>query len=436
MAERNLNLKLTPAEEALAKYLSALNGKLVPKFEVISVEESLGRITSAPVCAKLNSPHYNAAAMDGIAVKSADFNNKNLTTEYCCPTNSLEFHGERKSPGTNDSGQLQLPILRDLCGLNSSRSHFDFINVNTGDIVQEPYDAVIMAEDLPYTGEKNVLPGQHVRHIGESIKIGEEILSAKHKIRPVDIGMLLTAGITTVEVYTTPKVAIFPTGSEIINICSSNFQDGEVPEAGKIIESNSRMYEAQIKQAGGEGVRFEPLLDNFALLKNAITKAVHEFDMVLINAGSSAGTEDFTVQVLREIGEVIVHGVAMKPGKPVILAIVNGKPVIGTPGYPVSAFLSFETFALPILSVLTGSAIKPKQKIEAVLAERITSTPKQREYVRIKLEQINGKLTAVPLTRHSGVAMSLVKADGFCIVDIGCECIEAGETVIIEMIEQ
>ncbi|MCL2722749.1 MAG: molybdopterin molybdenumtransferase MoeA, partial [Treponema sp.] len=124
------------------------------------------------------------------------------------------------------------------------------------------------------------------------------------------------------------------------------------------------------------------------------------------------------------------------PGKPVILAIVNGKPVIGTPGYPVSAFLSFETFALPILSVLTGQAIKPKQKIEAVLAEKITSTPKQREYVRIRLEQKNGKLTAFPLTRHSGVAMSLVKADGFCIIDIGCECIEAGEIVSIELIEQ
>ncbi|MCL2802308.1 MAG: molybdopterin-binding protein, partial [Treponema sp.] len=344
MAEqkRNLNLKLTPVDEALAEYLSALDSQLVPKFEVIPVEESLGRVTSVPVCAKLNSPHYNAAAMDGIAVKSAD------------------FHGERKSSGTNDSGQLQLPILRDLCGLNSSRSHFDFINVNTGDIVQEPYDAVIMAEDLIYEDNgkkikitKNVSPGQHIRLIGESIRIGEEILSAKHKIRPVDIGMLLTAGITTIEVYTIPKVAIFPTGSEIIDICASNLQTGEAPEAGKIIESNSRMYEAQVKQAGGEGVRFNPVPDNFDLLKNAVIKAAAEFDIVLINAGSSAGTEDFTVQVLREIGEVIIHGVAMKPGKPVILAIVNGKPVIGTPGYPVSAFLSFETFALPILSVLT-----------------------------------------------------------------------------------
>ena len=407
MAERNLNLKLTPVEEALSKYLSALDGQLVPKFEIISVEESLGRVTSAPVCAKLNSPHYNAAAMDGIAVKA-------LITINTSESNPLELI-----------------------------EGYDFINVNTGDAVCEPYNAVIMAEDLIYEDNgkkikitKSVFPNQHVRHIGESIKIGEEILSAKHKIRPVDIGMLLTAGITTIEVYAIPKVAIFPTGSEIIDICASNLPMGEVPEAGKIIESNSRMYEAQVKQAGGEPVRFATIPDNFDLLKDVITKAAAEFDMVLINAGSSAGTEDFTVQVLREIGEVIVHGVAMKPGKPVILAIVNGKPVIGTPGYPVSAFLSFETFALPILSVLTGQAIKPKQKIEAVLAEKITSTPKQREYVRIRLEQKNGKLTAFPLTRHSGVAMSLVKADGFCIIDIGCECIEAGEIVSIELIEQ
>jgi len=391
MAERNLNLNIIPVDEALSRYLSALDGLLVPKFEVIPVEKSLGRITAKEVCACLNSPHYNAAAMDGIAVKAGDFN-----SNYDCVT--------------------------------------DYVNVNTGDPVQEPFDAVIMAEDLPYTGEKNVLPGQHVRHVGESIKIGEEILSAKHKIRPADIGMLISAGVYQINVYSKPKIAVIPTGSELID--TTLLHEGYVPEAGKIIESNSHMYEAQIKQAGGESKRFSPIPDNFNLLKDSITKAAQGFDIVLINAGSSAGTEDFTVKVLREIGEVIVHGVAMKPGKPTVLAIVNGKPVIGTPGYPVSAFLSFETFALPVFAVLAGYEIKPRKKTEAVLSEKITSTLKQREYIRVKLENVNDKLTAFPLVRSSGVAMSLVKADGFCIADIGCEHIEAGETVFIELIEQ
>ena len=397
MAERNLNLKLTPADEALFKYFSALEELLIPKFEIIPIEDSLDRVTSVPVCAKLNSPHYNAAAMDGITVKTADFNGGSIT---------------------------------------------DYINVNTGDPVCAPYDAVIMAEDLIFDKDrkkikttKSVSPGQHIRLIGESIKEGEEILSAKHKIRPVDIGMLLTAGITTIEVYTIPKVAIFPTGSEIIDICASNLQTGEAPEAGKIIESNSRMYEAQVKQAGGEGVRFNPVPDNFDLLKNAVIKAAAEFDIVLINAGSSAGTEDFTVQVLREIGEVIIHGVAMKPGKPVILAKVNNKPVIGTPGYPVSAYISFNTFVSPVLSCLNGNTIKPARRVEAVISEKINSVLKQREYIRVKLETKDGKLTAIPLTRHSGVALSLVKADGFCVIEQGIDCIEAGSTVMIELID-
>jgi len=404
MAKRNINLNIIPADEALSKYLSALEGKIKPKFEEIPVDESLDRITSAAVYARLNSPHYNAAAMDGIAVKA---------------------------DGTINVSESNPVTLKD--------GH-DFIFVNTGDHICAPYDAVIMAEDLIHSSEEHTVKiiksasnMQHVRQIGENIREGELIIGEKHKIRPIDIGMLLSGGINRLEVYSIPKVAIFPTGSEIID--PSQLGENEIPKEGKIIESNSRMYEAQVKQAGGKGTRFAPIPDNSDILKDAITKATLDFDMVLINAGSSAGTEDFTVLALREIGEVIVHGIAMKPGKPVILAIVNNKPVIGTPGYPVSAYLSFETFAVPVLSILTGCAIKPKQKTEAVLSEQIVSSLKLREYIRVKLEHVNDKLTAFPLARNSSVAMSLVKADGFCVLDIGCENIEKGETVTIELID-
>jgi len=405
MAKRNLNLNIIPVEEALEKYFSALEGFLLPKFEKVPAEESLNRITSSAVYARLNSPHYNAAAMDGIAVRAA------------ATTGALETN-----PLTLEEGK-------------------DFIPVNTGDPVHAPYDAVIMAEDLIQDNDRqNVIITksasimQHIRPIGENIAAGEMIISGKHKIRPIDIGVIISGGVTHIDVYTKPKIAIFPTGSELIDI--SRLQDEEIPKEGAIIESNSRMYEAQVKQAGAEGTRFAPVPDDFEKLKNAISKAAQNFDMVLINAGSSAGTEDFTVQVLREIGEVIIHGVAVRPGKPVILAIVNNKPVIGTPGYPVSAWLSFVTFAAPVLSVLTGSALKPAQKIEAVLTEQIVSSPKHREYVRVKLENENGKLTASPLARHSGAAMSLLKADGFCVIDLGCELLEAGEIVQIELIQE
>jgi putative molybdopterin biosynthesis protein len=402
MTKRNLYLSNVPVEEALSKYLSALEGHLVPKFEKIPVEESLDRVTSKAVYAILSSPLYDAAAMDGIAVKAS------------------------VTAGARESSPLVLKLGE------------DFITVNTGDPIHHPYDAVIMAEDIIQTdGEENIKimesasPWQYIRPVGDDIVAGEMIISGKHKIRPIDIGILFSGGITFIDVYVKPKVAIFPTGDEIID--TSHLQPDDIPKEGKIIESNTRMFEALVKKAGGEAVRFAPVPDNYEKLKEEISRAVHEFDLVLINAGSSAGTEDFTVQVLREIGEVIVHGVAMKPGKPVILAIVNNKPVIGTPGYPVSAYLSYETFAAPVLSILTGSKNKKMLKMSATISRRIVSSLKHREYVRVKIGRVNGKLVASPLTRGAGAAMSLVRADGFCVIDQQSEGIEAGETAMIEL---
>jgi putative molybdopterin biosynthesis protein len=402
MAERNFNLENIPVDEALKKYLTALQGLLKPGVENIPAEESLDRITFEEVYARFSSPHYNAAAMDGIAVRAAI---------------------------TVDAGETNPIVLKE---------GKDFIHVNTGDPVCEPHDAVIMAEDVIYLHEEQSVRikesasvMQYVRPAGENFSAGQMLLPGNHKIRPVDIGILFCGGIRDVNVYKKPRVAVFPTGSEIID--ASQLKDGEIPQEGKIIESNTRMYEAQIKHAGGDVVRFAPVPDDYQLLKEAVVKAAKEFDMVLVNAGSSAGTEDYTVKALRDTGDVIVHGVAMKPGKPVILAIVNNKPVIGTPGYPVSAYFSFETFAVPVLSVLTGEKLKQRQKIQAVLSKRVTSSFDRREYIRVKLEKVNDKLTAIPLAKQSGVSMSLVEADGFCIIEQGCESIEAAEIVTVEL---
>ncbi|MCL2270058.1 MAG: molybdopterin biosynthesis protein [Treponema sp.] len=400
MAKRNLYLSNIPVEEALSKYFSALDGALVPGFEEIPVEESLGRVTARAVYARCCSPLYNAAAMDGIAVKAA------FTT------------------GARESNPLAL------------KAGQDFISVDTGDPVHPPYDAVIMAEDLIEVDEETVkileaaAAWQHIRPIGEDIVTGEMILPGRHHIRPIDIGVLFSGGITRIDVFTKPRVAIFPTGTEIIEAVP---REGPPPREAVIIESNTRMFEALVNQAGGDGMRFAPLPDDYDLLKKAVQKAAEKFDMVLINAGSSAGTEDFTVHVLREIGEVIVHGVAMKPGKPVILAKVNNKPVIGTPGYPVSAWLSYGTFAAPVLSVLTGRGDLSPQRMEAVLSRRIVSSLRHREYVRVKVGRVNGRLAATPLARGAGAAMSLVRADGFCVIDQQSEGIEAGDSAPVEL---
>lgn len=412
--KRNLYLKTKPVEEALASYMQALDdaNALEPQTEWVDTYDALGRRTAGPVFAKCCSPLFNAAAMDGIAVCAAD------------------------TRGASESRPKTLKL------------GVDYIIVDTGDPVKAPYDAVIMAEDVVEIDEETVqilqsVPGwNHVRSIGEDIVAGEMMLQTGHVIRPVDIGVLLASGNLQVQVYRKPEVAIIPTGTEII-------QPQAEPKEGDIIDSNSGMFAGQVVEAGGVPCRLSIVEDDYEKIKQTILEALKTSDMVLINAGSSAGTEDYTVHILRQLGRVVVHGVAMKPGKPVILAIVNGKPVIGLPGYPVSAYLAFENFVTPLLQHLCGSnghgakagaavglsasGPEPKNRVQAVISRRIVSSLKHREYVRVKVGKVGDKLVAAPLARGAGAAMSLVRADGFCVIPQNSEGYEAGQTVEIEL---
>ena len=396
MGKRNLYLKNTPVDEALSKYLKALDGLLVPEREVIPAAESLGRVTAQAVYARYCSPLYNAAAMDGIAVEA------------------------ERTKGASEREPLLL------------RAGEDFTVVDTGDPIHAPHDAVIMAEDLLEQEDGSVqiteaaAAWQHVRPIGEDIVAGEMLLPGYHVIRPIDIGVLLAGGITQLEVWKKPSVAIFPTGTEII-------EPGQDPKVGDIIESNSRMFEAMAREQGADPTRFSPIADDYERLRQAVSDAVDSFDLVIVNAGSSAGTEDYTVHVLRELGEVLIHGVAIKPGKPVILAIVRGKPVIGLAGYPVSAYINFENFVIPVLNRLSGRTGRTAPQAEAVLSRRLVSSLKYREYVRVKVGKVDDRLVASPLARGAGAAMSLVRADGFCVIPQSSEGVEAGEKVTVEL---
>ena len=399
MAKRNLYLSNVPVEEALSRFTAALwgdNGEYECRCEKIPAIEALGRITSAAAYARCCSPRFNAAAMDGIAVVSA------------------------ATAGASETSPVRLVPGR------------DFKPVDTGDPVRPPYDAVIMAEnvwendDLSVSIREAAVGWQHIRPIGEDIVTGEMIIPGRHRIRPIDIGVLLSAGIVEVEVLGKPKVAIFPTGNEIV-------EPGQPPGEGEITESNTRMLEALAREAGGEATRFETIPDDPALLESALKLALERHDMVLVNAGSSAGTEDYTAGVLEKLGRVIVHGVAMKPGKPVILAVAGGKPVIGIPGYPVSAYLAYQNFAAPILAMLSGTSPPPSPAVEAVMAKRLVSSLKHREYVRVKLGSVDDRLVASPLARGAGAAMSLVRADGFCVIPQNSEGVDAGQTAQVEL---
>ena len=393
--QRNLYLTTTPVEEARAAYLEALRGDIRPQAEMIRVTDALGRITAEAVYAKFSSPLYNSAAMDGIAVISS----------------------------RTDWASESSPVLL--------KPDEDYMIVDTGDPIRKPYDAVIMAEDIQETPDGVIIRSsapawQHVRPIGEDIISGEMILTRNHRIRPIDIGVLLSGGVTEIPAYRQPRVGIIPTGTEIV-------EPYDNPREGEIIESNSRMFEAMVRENGGIPMRYDIVRDDPDAIRESVQKALDENDLVIVNAGSSAGTEDYTVHILREIGEVFIHGVAMKPGKPVILARACGKPVVGIPGYPVSAYLAMENFVCPLLGALTGQKEAEGTTIQAVLTRRLVSSLRHREYVRVKVGKVGGRYVCAPLARGAGAAMSMVRADGFCIIPQETEGYEAGETVSVRL---
>ena len=286
-------------EDAIAGYRAFLIPLLEkPGTEMLPVSGACGRITAGASYAKISSPHYNACAMDGIAVRAAD-----------------TFGATELSPVTLDVNQFRM--------------------VDTGDPVPEGFDAVIMIEDVIFDGECAVLRGaayawQHVRQIAEDLCQGDMILPSNTKLNSAAIGALLAGGVIHIEALQKIRVGIIPTGDELIPA-------GESPENGKIIEFNSHMLGAALMEAGCEAKSYGIVKDKPELLKAALQKAVAENDLVLINAGSSAGRDDYTKSIMEETGAVFCHGVAIKPGKPAVLGICGHVPVIGLPGYPVSA---------------------------------------------------------------------------------------------------
>lgn len=394
--KRNIYIDNIDVDQAKERYYEKLN--ITPTWEEIDVLDSLHRVTYEAVYALVSSPNYNAAAMDGIAVKAS-------ATKGATETNPLVL----------EEGK-------------------DFIYINTGNPIEEPYDAVIMIEDVIEIGDgkvqilKAAYPWQHVRPIGEDIVATEMILPSRHKIRPIDVGALISGGIEKVKVYKKPKVGIIPTGSEII-------EDVSQLQVGKIIDSNSRVFEGLVLENGGIPNRYGPVEDDYDKLKGAILKGVEENDLLIIGAGSSAGSKDYTASIIRELGEVVVHGVAMKPGKPTILGIIDGKPVVGIPGYPVSAYLVFETFVIPLILKFIGLEEEKEVFQQAIISKKITSSLKNRELIRVNLGYVNDKLIATPLSSGAGVTMSLVKADGIAIIPQSLEGVDAGSPVNVRILK-
>lgn len=399
MSDRTIYLSNKPLSEAKELWSRTLHNHGFysgNRSETIAVDDSLGRITAAPVFALRSSPSYNAAAMDGIAVHFSD------------------LHGASEAR----------PIR-----LQSDR----FTAVNTGNAIPAGCNAVVMIEDVNYINDNEVelhmpaTPWQHVRTIGEDIVATELILPEGHTIRAIDQGAMLATGVVEVGVIRPPKAHVIPTGSELI-------QPDQQPQAGQIIEFNSRILAGYLREWGAEATRNLPVVDNPELLRQALLEAARDNDIVILNAGASAGTRDYSAKVLAEAGDVIVHGVAIKPGKPVILAMIGDTPVIGLPGYPVSALLTMRIFVREMISGFLGQGEPPTEYVEATLSRPLHSSMGVDQFVRITLGLVGKTLMATPSGKGAGAVMSLVRADGLLKVPAGCEGIGGGEKVQIELL--
>lgn len=374
--------------------------ELRSRIEEIPTTESLHRVLAEPVFALGSVPHYHGAAMDGIAVKAED-----------------TFVATEMNP-------LKMRI-----GENA-------FEVDTGDALPESTDAVIMVEYVEPCGEKEVLirsaafPWQHVRKVGEDIVAGELMLPQHHCIRPADMGAMLAAGVSKVSVFAAPRVLIQPTGTELLPAARAL-----EAAPGQIIEFNGTVLSALVKEYGGEASLQEAVPDDFDSIKEAIQRAVSaDYDIVLVNAGSSAGSEDYSAAAISELGKVLVHGVTMMPGKPTILGMVEGKPVVGIPGYPVSAILAFEEFVRPLLYSMRGLSTPAFPETEAILARKTPSRLGLEEFVRVIVGRVNGKLIAMPLQRGAGVITSLTRADGILRIPQEVEGKEADEIIKVRLL--
>jgi len=424
-----LDIPLAEAQTRLLEALSKANLWRILGTETIPLDESaLYRVLAEPVWAKNSSPHYHAAAMDGFALQA------------------------EATAGAQPSTPIQILLIDGLVEHPGPAAQY----VDTGDPLPAWANAVVPIENVETVDKDGVnmgntraptairlraaiAPWSHVRPLGEDIVATQLVLPSGQVLRPVDLGAIAAAGHSQIQVSRKPRVAIIPTGSELVPI-------GEPLIAGSILEYNSLLMAAQIRAMGGEAKRYPITADDLDLIGRIVREAASQHDLVLLNAGSSAGSEDFSARVIEHLGQVLVHGVAVRPGHPVILGMLDTSlggsstrtpglrtPIVGVPGYPVSAALTVEIFVEPLLAKWLGRpSFKPDSEV-AELTHKVTSPAGDEDYIRVAVGKVGRKLLAAPLARGAGVITSLVRADGLLVVPPGIQGMETGERVQVRL---
>lgn len=382
-------LTTIPLAEALELIRREFPQKIVSRS--VPLMDAPGRRTAVPVFARYSVPGTHLSAMDGIAVRSED------------------------TVGASEQHSIALT--------HAAR-------INTGNVVPPEYDAVVMIEDVweeqdHYVVRKSVSPWQHVRPAGEDIGESEMILPSRHLIRPFELGALAAYGLTELEVIS-PEVGLIPTGSELV-------AHGKIPAPGQVVESNTVMAAAILTSLGARSRRYPMTPDEPGLIREAVKKGIAENDILVISAGSSAGTKDYTADIIRDLGEVLVHGVAIRPGKPVIIGKIDSKPVIGMPGYPLSAFTVIREIIAPILAQYGLPAPEP-DILQALLTTTIPKDPGTDEFVLLSVGKIDDLYVASPQSRGAGVQMSAVRANAYLHLPSAIEGYEAEAEVPVRLI--
>jgi len=390
-------------EEARNLFLSRFGLDFRSGAEDIQTEDSLGRVTAEPIFARMSAPTYHSAAMDGIAVKAEE------------------------TYGTTERTPKALELGRDA------------LWINTGQAMPEGFNAVIMVEKLHQLDQDHLeirapaYPWQNIRKVGEDIVATELLLPQNHRIRPFDAGAMVAAGVFSLKVWQKPKVVIIPTGSELVHHRRVS-GPGQLRK-NQIIEYNSVILAGLVRECQAIPVVYEIVPDMEEEIRKALVQALDsDALMVLINAGSSAGSKDYTAQIISELGEVLVHGVAMMPGKPTILGIVRGKPVIGNPGYTVSATLSFQQFAQPLLHMMQGLRPPTVKRMPVQPSRDLPSKLGVEEFLRVNIGKVGDKTVATPLPRAAGSITTLTRAEGIIRISALSEGIGQDETAEAELL--
>jgi putative molybdopterin biosynthesis protein len=408
------DIPLKEAQDRLNSALENADLNAVLDTEKIPLKiEALGRTLATSIWAKISSPQKHKAAMDGFAVRA------------------------RETNGATQTAAIELQLS----------AHA--VYVDTGRLIPDGFDAIVPIENVETISidgqvvdrsskslsairiRAAVTPWAHVRPLGEDFVTTQLVLPVGHTLRPVDLGAIAASGHDHLMVARKPKVAIMPTGNELLEI-------GKPIQADGIIESNGLILASQVVRWGAEANLLPIVTDDFEELKKQVSLAIKEHDLILINAGSSAGSKDFTAKVIEELGTLLVHGVAVRPGHPVVIGMLPGEngnqiPVVGVPGYPVSATLTNEIFVEPIISRWLGRSPFNASIIDAELTQKITSPAGDDDFVRVVLAKVGGKMLAAPLKRGAGVLSSLVQADGLALLPSGVQGQLAGKKISVQL---